>query len=209
MDQQHYFQRQSRQRPDATTNDGLGTGSSAFATIQNAANVIKSFMDCQGFQPHIQVAAETFSESVSLDGTPTLGVNNLQILGTSGSPDSTVWQPAAGNGAIALNSTDWATVVVNGFKFQANGAYTGQTALQANRGIVGFENVDFGAFSGGFHIQISEGGSISWEGTYEVSGSMAYHLSINGGGSANLVTAGNVSVPNALTLKLREMNDER
>lgn len=177
-----------------TVSDGLGTGAGAFATIQNAVNVINNQVDCAGSAPTIQNAAETFTESVNIRGYP-LGYLQIFINGSPGTPSNTVWKPPSG---ACLSCRDGGTANINGFKFVSTGS--NQAALVPSQfGVIDVENVEFGNFTSGYHIQSTEGGSFnSSGGTYVVSGNFITHWFLQG--STNLfVTSQVISVPNALT----------
>lgn len=173
--------------------DGLGTGAGAFATIQNAVNVIMNQIDCDGNAPTIQNTAETFTETVSIRGVP-LGYLQIFITGSPGTPTNTVWQTSG----QCLSCRDGGTATLNGFKFVGTGS--GQTALAPSQfGDIDVANVEFGTFAGGYHIQSTEGGSFNnVGGTYVVSGNCITHWFIQGISSL-FVTTQAISVPNALT----------
>jgi hypothetical protein len=176
-----------------TVSDGLGTGAGAFATIQNGVNIIMDQVDCVGFAPTIQNAAETFTESVAIREYP-LGYLEIFITGSPSTPSNTVWKTSS----IALSCRDGGTATVNGFKFVATTTNCGALA-PSQFGVIDVANVEFGDFTSGYHIQSTEGGSFnSVGGTYTVSGNFITHWLLQG--STNLfVTSQAISVPNALT----------
>jgi hypothetical protein len=176
-------------------NDGLGSGSGAFATIQNAGNVVQAQIDCNGFQVTIQNVNETFTENVTFNGRLAYGANNVMIQGNNATPSSCVWQTTG----TALASRDHCCVVISGFKLVGTGS--GRVGLMADQlGILGFQNIDFGTFTSGVHINIDGNSAVSLEGgTYTVSGNCLYHIDFTGPGWFVPVGGQTVSVPNALT----------
>jgi hypothetical protein len=159
-----------------SNNDGLVSGS-AFATIQNAVNVIFSDLDCNLQAPSIQLANGTYIETVSLVRGPVHGYHFINILGNAGSPSSVIWE-ASGSG-ICLSCRDYGIIVVSGIKFQAAGGGTtnGCIGLLASQwGNIDFSNCDFGAFPAGNHIMVQSGGGINPTGSYSVSGSASAHM---------------------------------
>lgn len=180
-------------------NDGLGTGAGAFATINNAKNVIQAQIDANGFVASIQNAAETFSESVTFLGFAQTGSNSpgIPITGSPATPGNTIWQVPIGqnNGLVVRDS---ATVALSGFKLVGLGS--GQTGVSVSQGgVVDFQNMEFGLFTGGSHLSATAGGILNYNGgTYVVSGNMSQHI-FSSGPSQTFIPGATISVPNALT----------
>lgn len=177
-----------------TNNDCLGTGAGACATIMNVANIIEQQVDCHGNAPTISNVNETFTESVNLRGVSCLGYLEVFITAASGQP---IWTCPAGSSC--LSARDQATAQVNGFKYVAAGS--GAVALNPTQfGVIDFQNIEFGTFTGGNDIQISECGSMNYTGgSYTVSGNMSNHVFMQGCGNFVGPNGGTISVPNALT----------
>lgn len=156
------------------SNDCLGTGAGACATIQGALAVVNNALDCANSSVVIQVAAETFTENaIARPHCP--GSFFLTIRGSPSSPSSTVWQTTG----VGLLSFDTGFVLVDGFKLV--GLSNGLVGLEAGKvGFLGFQNIDFGTFPGGTHVACDEGGTINFEvGSYTISGSASQHVFMN------------------------------
>lgn len=181
-----------------SNNDGLGTGAGAFATIQNAIQVIQAQVNNNGFVAGIQNVAETFTESAIFIGYATTGGTSpgIPITGSPGTPSNTVWQVAASSTGLLLR--DSAVSTISGFKFVATGS--GASALSVSQGAaLDFANIEFGAFAGGTHIFLTDLGAVNYDnGTYVVSGNMAQHI-FQSGPSILTIPGATISVPNALT----------
>jgi hypothetical protein len=183
-----------------TNNDCQGTGANACATIEFALSVACTQFANQGGQPTIQVAQETFTESVNAIGQcPTSSGGCAIIKGTPAAPDNTVW--TAGAGGFAFFGTDYSCAIINGFKVVSSAS--NQTAFEVLKwSDLALENIDFGSFPGAsaFHIQVFWEGHFVWEGgTYTVSAAAgAGHINIEAG-IAEIQTVTPISIPNALT----------
>lgn len=183
-------------------NDCLSTGAAACATIAKAAALIYQNIDAAaGFQPVIQLANETFTENnVFFQGRLTgamtgSDVQDILILGNTGSPSSVVWQVSAGAGLVADN----ASLRINGVKFL--GAAASVNGIQSEKmGMITMLNMEFGLFTTGFHIVLFEYGNVYFDGgTYVVSGNMTNHVLCATTGHYIAATASTLSLPNALT----------
>lgn len=186
---------------DAATNDCLGTGASACATIARADALITQRLSCiVSGQPTIQVAQETFTENVNIIGPACPGSTCVIIQGTPGTPSNTVWTAANSGNLIALTITDYGCAIVNGFKMASSAS--NESAFEASKwSDLAFENIEFGAFAGAsaYHIQVFWEGHVVYEGgTYVVSGAAgAGHINIVAGIAQ--IQGATVSLPNALT----------
>lgn len=186
---------------DALTNDCLGTGAGACATIARADALITQRLSCVvSGQPTIQVAQETFTENVNIIGPACPGSTCVIIQGTPGTPSNTVWTAANSGNLVALTVTDYGCVIINGFKMASSA--NNESAFEASKwSDIAFENIEFGAFAGAsaWHIQIFwEGHAVFEGGTYVVSGAAgAGHINIVAG--IVEITTVAISVPNALT----------
>lgn len=177
-------------------NDGLGTGAGAFATVQVAANTIVGQWDCQNFAPTIQLASESFTESVNLRGPACPGYLQIFITGVPGTPTNVNWTSVSGQ--AALSARDFAISTVNGVNFISGGANSvGMASSQF--GDIDVLNVSFGVFTGATGIQVTENGNFNCNGgTYAVTGNFGTHWFMQGSGSF-ICASQTISVPNALT----------
>jgi hypothetical protein len=168
--------------------DGLATGTGAFATIQNAVNVIFDEIDCNGNAPTIQTENGTFTEAVSVRGYP-VGYLELFITGNPTNPSSVAWQVAPLNSNLSCR--DGGTITLNGFTMLSTG--TASNALQASQfGVIDFSNIIFQNYSSGTHISAYESGNFNAVGNYTVTGNANQHIFIQGNSNviiANVVTA--------------------
>lgn len=178
-------------------NDGLGTGSGAYATINNAVLALQNTIDCNGHSPTIKNVDETFTENVAIRGASCLGFLELFITGNPATPDNVVWQTGGSN--IAMSVRDGTTVTLNGFKLAATGS--GAIGLYSSQfADIDFLNMDFGAFASGTHLLINAMGSMNCvtTGTYQITGNFNIHLSVQG--PSNYICAGaTINLPSALT----------
>lgn len=178
------------------TNDGLSTGAGrALKTIGQAVNNIQAFMDLNIQNPVILNVAETFTENLVILGGFT-GGPEITIRGNAASPSSVVWNA---NSAACVSTRDGTIVQLDGFTFTSGGA--SQAILVSQDSIVDFQNISFGAFAGGVHIQVSDPGAVANDtgGTYTVTGNVVFHTQTTNGGEVKVLAGRNVSVPNALT----------
>lgn len=178
-------------------NDCLGTGASACATIQNAANTIAGQWDCQNNAPTIQLAAETFTEAVIMRGVACPGYLQTFITGVPATPTNVKWTCPSNNACLSVR--DYAIATVNGVQFL--GGATGSIGLAPSQfGDLDVLNVDFGNFHLGYHWQITENGDMNCNGgTYNISGTdFITHWFMQGGGSA-VCGSQAITVANAAT----------
>jgi hypothetical protein len=183
-----------------TNNDGLGTGSGAFATIGNALSMVKTQIRFGiGIGVVVDVVDETFTESVISLGYFGYDFSSvgISLRGNTTTPGNCVWQ-TSGNNTTCLLVRDYGVINVQGFKFVGLG--TGNQALDVSQfAVVDFGNVEFSTMTGGSHISVSSMGSCNYlTGTYVVSGNVSQHLFISNNAMCQCAGA-TISVPNALT----------
>lgn len=161
-----------------TNNSGLSV-SSPFLTLQKAWTYIVSSLDLSGFSVTVNVANGTYSTGlVVAAGQPVgLGTGNLiTFLGNTGSPSSVII--SGGAGACFLAST--------GASFRISGMTLTGTGIGVGAGAGGSISVGsavvFGSMTGGEHIY-TNGGTISLDASYTISGGAAYHWQASRPGS--------------------------
>lgn len=179
------------------TNDGLVTGTGAFATIQAAVIAYESWFDFNNFGPTIQVANETFTENNVSHTHPLVGYHVFSLTGNTTTPSNCVWQ-VSGTGNVAINCRDCGLAIVTGFKFVSTG--TNNLFINGGQdGVCDFGSIEFGSNPGGFHLDVSPGGACNWfGGTVTLSGNMGGFLL--GIGEGHCLLDGMVlSIPNPLT----------
>jgi hypothetical protein len=180
-------------------NDGLATGAgNALATIAKATSILRNQFDLQNASvPIIQVVSPaTITESILVAG-PLLDNVQFIIQGDTATPANCLWNVAAGT--TAVQGRDYGTVTVKGFKFIGLGA--GATALScAQSSVIDFTNCDFGAFAGGTHMSVQQGGTINSLGPYTISGGATAHMAVTLGGVYNMQGSVTILMPNAITM---------
>jgi hypothetical protein len=171
----------------ADTNDGLvNTAAGAFRTIQYAVNAVAKRVYNErvygGYDDVwdnciIQVAAGTYSETVKLKNLHCF--EGCTIKGDEVTPGNVIIA-GVGDGIAAFGlSSKWA---IKGVKITAAAG----SAIRANRGaFVAFQNVEFGAVTGGYHILAEDGAQILATGNYAISGAAPAHVLLRNS-SANL-----------------------
>ena len=162
-------------------NDGLATGAGAFATIQAAVLAYESFVNCNGFGPTIQNAAETFTENNVSHTRPLTGFHVISVTGDTTTPSNVVWQ-VSGSGNVAINCRDGGLAIVTGFKFVSTG--TGNFFINGGQdGVCDFGSLEFGSNPAGYNIYITPGGAADYfGGTMKVSGNAAGMILMQGEG---------------------------
>ena len=158
-----------------TANSGL-SASSPFLTIQKALNLLQNF-DLNGFNVTVNLGNGTYGAGAYAAGQPIgLGSGNLiTFVGNTGSPSSVVIN--GGSGACFT--------AITGGNFRVSGlTMTGNVGLSVGAG--GYISVGsavvFGAMSGGLHMY-NNGGVISLDASYTISGGATYHWQTSGPGS--------------------------
>ncbi len=178
--------------------DGLGTGATAFATIQHCVNVIVSQIDGNNFNNICALVAETFTEIVTCSTSP-VGSLLITLVGTASTSlatvDTFVWNLSSGG--VGLSVIDNCRMNVSGFKF--TGASNPFFMLARTAASIDFGNIDFAAASGGFglHILVQPFGTVTAVSNYWITGNFDTHVNIQGLGTyADAVLT---TMPNALT----------
>lgn len=172
------------------SNDGLAPGAGrAFQHINFGISFIQAQLDLKGGVGNLNLANGTYTESFTVFGGPTGGLE-INIIGNPASPSSVVF-----NGTLACR--DGGILSVNGVKFTSTG---GQCLLVGQEFIVDLQNIEFGACTNGVHIQVNPGGYVNYAGgTYVVSGTALFHIQMTGQGSVfQVLTAQTISIPTAL-----------
>jgi hypothetical protein len=106
-------------------NDGLASGSGAFATLQAAAAAVWYQIDNGGMLPTISpTAGQTFAQQLNLGGQP-LGTNLCQIQGNGGAFS---WQTPSGGGTM-LAVGDHAQVTLRDINFISSNNVIGEAAI--------------------------------------------------------------------------------
>lgn len=155
-------------------NDGLSTGAgNALATIQEGVNRVSQELDCNGYPPAIQIANATFTED-NVSVTYRLhGSHVFVIRGDHTTPGNCIWQVSPG--AAALTCRDYSGAWLDGVRIVSTGS--GSVGVSSSQhGILDLENVEFGAFAGGYPIESTNGGSVGYVvgGTTKFLGNCAY-----------------------------------
>jgi hypothetical protein len=172
-------------------NDGLTTGNS-LATIGQAVTNLQTLIDLGGTNPTIKNADETFTENVSILNGFT-GGHEITIQGNSGTPSNCVWNSST----ACLAVRDVTIVELNGFKLTGSGS---QGLLTTQSAVIDFQNIEFGTFASGVHVQCDSDAVVNdTGGTYKVSGNCVFHWQVQNGGRLNILPSRTISVPNALT----------
>lgn len=154
------------------SNTGLAnTSGGAFLTIQKAVNATYA-LDLGGFTVTIQVADGTYTAGASFTG-PVLN-GSVVLQGNTGTPANCVISLASG---VCVTASQRAFVSVGGFKLQSTSSGIG---LYANTyaTISLSAGVNFGA-CGTAHVYCTTNGTINLLQNYTISGSAAYHFSID------------------------------
>lgn len=179
------------------TSDGLGTGTGAFATMQQCVLAMEGQMDFNGFGPTCKNTAETFTEFNVVHTHTLMGYHVISITGDTANPDNQVWQ-VSGTGNTGIQCRDGGYAIVTGFKFVSTG--TGNTFINGGQlGVCDWGSIDFGANSGGFGLSQSPGGSVNFfGGSVAITGNMSGWILSTGEGHV-LTDGATVSIPSPLT----------
>lgn len=180
----------------SSSNDGLASGG-ALNTIQAAIDLIEKYVDVFQLGITIQVADGTFTEASVVVTKRLRGYHVLYIKGNTGSPSSCVWQVGAGQ--TNFTARDWSGAILDGFKLVATGA--GSVGFSSSQnGIIDVWRIEFGAYSGGYHLNSTNGGSLGFVtgAACTISGDMYAHIRVDSGGCFTCIAA-TYSIPNART----------
>lgn len=159
---------------DDTVNSGLSPAS-PFLTIQKAWNTLVNGYDLNGQNVTVNIANGTYTAGLNASGSP-LGMgsgNTIMFVGNAASPASVQITVSNSNCFSAING---AFVTVSGVTLSATGS--GPTGFGLNAltgaGITIGGGVVFGA-AGSAHIAASNGGFVSSQTGYTISGPAPYH----------------------------------
>lgn len=156
------------------SNTGLyNTAAGAFLTVQKAIDTLCS-IDMGIYQATIQIADGTYAAAVVLKRW--LGALPPIIRGNNATPANVVLSVAAGHVIANDNGPKWRILDL---KVATTGG-VGDCLNASNGGNISFGNLNFGATSG-YHIEVQNGGSISGESNYAVSGGASGHYAAAGG----------------------------
>ena len=173
--------------------DGLATGASAFATIQNCLNVAQNQLDTQNQNVSCLNAAESFTENNVLFAGQPVGTNRIFITGAG--VGSSTWNCSS---ADAVGSKDNGEIIVAGFAFRASGSCATFLFQQGGGGVIDVTSADFGAITGD-HMACTGFGNMNMTGAYTISGTAVSHVRITG---QCYFTLGSftVSMPNVISM---------
>lgn len=179
---------------DSVTNDGLGAQGTngAFATVQNALNIIQKNMAQFGAGVNIQLPTTTSTpivEQVTTSGFMPEGIATLTIIGNTTTPTLCQWQIA--NGQIAVTLDDYQSITVNGIGFSCTGAGTFLSCSKYCEFDV--TNCNFGTNAGGTDISVNKLGTVNLLSGNSISGSCGQFLQMVTGANANVGTAFSIS----------------
>lgn len=143
------------------------TSLSPCLTIQRAINLIASTVDLGGFTATVNVAAGTYTGTISVT-TPFVGAGTVQLTGDTTTP-SNVFLNTSGS---TLTCSGYATVNIKGFKIASSAG----NGIYANGGIINVNgNMEMGVVSGAQFASDSVG-TISITSNYTITGSAAEHF---------------------------------
>jgi len=156
-------------------NDGLGSGTGAFATPQKAVDTVANNIDIQGSNIVVQLANGTYTTPVhfyTVTGWRTIGGHTeLAFRGDLATPSNVLFSTGAVNcfSTVGLY-TPWS---IEGVKMTCTGS--ANCISCDGRSFLYFKNVDFGT-CGNAHLSSSYGSFLEATGNYTISGSAGYHM---------------------------------
>jgi len=160
----YYVRTDGNDGHDGLTNSPGG----AFLTIQKAIDAVAT-LDIGPFNVTIQVADGTYTAGAAVTG-PWLGSGTVTVQGNAGTPANVL---ISTTGSSAVTVVTGGRLAVKDTKLQTAGGLT--YCLHANtNGSISYANVDFGA-CGDTHIRAADGGTVTCDGSYAISGNAAYH----------------------------------
>lgn len=156
------------------THDGLTPGT-AVQTISRAVQLLYNTVDCQNAMPTINLAAGTYTETVTIQGQLT-GFNFVRIQGAGSGV--TTWKPGAGGACLIYG--DNAEVQIRALKLDNTGGANNCSGLSGHQIFVVdvLDDVVFGTFPGtsSAHINADVGGVINLPADYTIAGRAAWHI---------------------------------
>jgi hypothetical protein len=148
------------------SNDGLtDSAGGAFLTVQKAIDVVAA-LDISIYDVTIQVRDGTFTDANVVNG-PWIGSGTVTIQGNSATPSNVV----LGSGSNTV------VYCQNGGRISVGDLQvTGSIGLYATLGgSINFNNLDFGACAA-FQIRADDGGRVTADGDYTISGGASEHI---------------------------------
>lgn len=156
------------------THDGLTPGT-AVKTIARAASLLYTTVDCQNAMPTINLAAGTYTETVTLQGQLT-GFNFVRIQGAGSGV--TTWKPGAGGSCLIFG--DNAEVQLRAMTLDNTGGANDCSGISGHQIFVVdvLDDMVFGTFPGSVsaHINADAGGFINLPADYTIAGRAAWHI---------------------------------
>jgi hypothetical protein len=181
----------------SSSNDGLTSGS-ALPTIQAAIAYVEKYIDCFQLGITVQVNSTSFTENAVVHTKRIRGWHVISLRGDPANPQNCVWNVGAGQ--VGFTCRDWSGAIISGFEMR--GAGSGATGVSASQhGIIDVDNMRWGTFTGGIHVQSTNGGSVGYVvGTREnIVGDAALHWNVSAG--ANLLATGcTIGIPSPRTM---------
>jgi hypothetical protein len=151
------------------TNDGLGSGTGAFATIQKAVHVAQYDVDCNGSGVVIQLADGTYTAG-ALIVSPIIGTTTISITGNAVTPGNVIVD--VGVGETCFDVQDYAGLSLSNMRLIG-----GATCVRSRQyAIVDLSGIEFGAATG-THIAAVDNSLISTSGALAIVGDAAVHVS--------------------------------
>lgn len=150
------------------SNDGRTVGT-PFLTIQAAINHISTSIDCNNYNPTIQIADGTYAENVST--RQIIGTASVSLIGNTSTPANVVISPASGT--AVQSATPGLNISISGVTLSTTNG-TAIHAVYTGRVTIAGEIV-FGACGTGTHIYSDRCGLVEITSNYTISGSAAYH----------------------------------
>jgi hypothetical protein len=158
-------------------NDGLANSAGgAFLTLQKAVNTVLNNVDLGGHDVVIQVGSGTYTSGVSV-GAPWVGAGKVTLQGDTAAPGNVVIN-STGHG-VALS--DHAVLHLQGFKLTSSAGST--VNLMAGAILYMDGNMEFGAATAGFHLNVARNSLVVVGADYSITGSSVAHWQLGSGSS--------------------------
>lgn len=161
-----------------TTGTGLGTGASAWATIQKAIDYISANIDLGGFNATINVADGTYTGGI-LVTRPWTGSGKVFVVGNNGTPANCIISVTNGNAIYAVGTGS--IIYVSGVEVRT---VTSGYPIYAYEGAEIYMNGAFriGATAAGFpQVLASTRGAVYIYTNYTVTSGAGYHWQVDNG----------------------------